>query len=228
MVASQTSSGSTSESSRKTRSHATRRESAALRAVTRACLSAARADWVLTLAASGVGIAASSACSDESWDCLSFALPLAERNIADITAVSSTASTTGTSTSHCGLCGRPRRASSFGSRSIARIGPSPRFRGRSELLGLAQLLAELDAVQRVTDLDPDADQPLQLVRDAAEVRGAAGYHDLADAQRSGLVLVELERGDELAREGLQLAPHRLASTIRLFLRQPLRPAAGRE
>ena len=103
IVASQTSSGSTSESSRKTRSHATRRDSAALSAVTRACLSAASADWLLTLAASGVGMALSSSCSDESVACLSFALPLAERNVADITAVSSTASTTGTSTSHCGF-----------------------------------------------------------------------------------------------------------------------------
>ena len=44
----------------------------------------------------------------------------------------------------------------------------------------------------------------------AEVRGAAGDDDLADAQRAGLVLVELERGDELPREGLQLAADRLA------------------
>ena len=38
------------------------------------------------------------------------------------------------------------------------------------------------------------------------MRGAARDHDLADAEGVGLVLVELERGDELACERLQLAP----------------------
>ena len=62
-VESQTSSGSTRESSRKTRSQATRRESAALSAWTRVALSVASAFWVRTFEASGVGIAASSSCS---------------------------------------------------------------------------------------------------------------------------------------------------------------------
>ena len=66
-------------------------------------------------------------------------------------------------------------------------------------------------MQRIADRDADADQPLQLLGEPGEVRGAARDHDLADAQRSGLVLVELERGDELAREGLELAPNRFAS-----------------
>ena len=82
--------------------------------------------------------------------------------------------------------------------------------------------------ERVADRDADADQALELVGDPAEVRGAAGDHDLADAQRAGLVLVELERGDELAREGLELAPNRFASAIRLLLGEPLGHVRGGE
>ena len=63
-VVSHTSSGSTSESSRKIRSQATRRVSAALRAVTRTCLSVASAFWLWIFEASGVGIAASVSFSD--------------------------------------------------------------------------------------------------------------------------------------------------------------------
>ena len=47
-------------------------------------------------------------------------------------------------------------------------------------------------------------------------------------RESGLVLVELERGDELAREGLELAPNRFASAIRLFLSQSLGHVRGGE
>src|SRR5689334_12518216 len=169
IVASQTSLGSTSESSRKTRSQATRRESAAESAVTRACLSAASACWVLTLPALGVGIACSSSCSCPSWDCLSLTVPLADRNIAEKTAVSSTASTTGTSTTHWRFCG-PRRASSLGRRLIARTSvldpETDRDGERAQLLvGLTQLLAELHAHQRIAHGDAYADQALELVGD---------------------------------------------------------------
>ena len=47
--------------------------------------------------------------------------------------------------------------------------------------------------------------------------GAAGEGDLADAQRSGLVLVELERGDELPRERLELSPRGLPRGRELLL-----------
>src|SRR4051794_34572366 len=161
MVVSQTSFGSTSESSRKTRSQATRRERAAESAVTRACLSAASADWVWTRLASGVGIARSSSCSVASSACLSFALPLAERNAAESTAVSSTASTTGTSTIHCLFCG-VRRSLSRGRRLIARtsvLDSEPDGdRERAELcVGLAELLAELHAQERIAHCDAHAD-----------------------------------------------------------------------
>src|SRR4029079_16493917 len=233
IVASQTSLGSTRESSRKTRSHATRRASAAESAVTRACLSAASALCVLTRLASGVGIACSSSCRVVSSACLSFTVPLADRNIAESSAAASTASTTGMSTIHWFFWGRPRRTSSLGRRLIARMSvldpEADRDRQRAELLvGLAQLLAELHAEQRTAHRDADADELLELVGDAAEVRAAARDHDLADAQRSGLVLVELERGDELAREGLELAPHRLASAIRLILGEPFRHVGRRQ
>src|SRR3954469_21657296 len=170
MVVSQTSFGSTSESSRKTRSQATRRERAVESAVTRACLSAASADWVLTRLASGVGIARSSSCRVVSSACLSFALPLAERNAAESTAVSSTARTTGTSTIHCRFGAGPRRSLSRGRRLIARtsvLDPEPDGDGeRAELcVGLAQLLAKLHAQERIAHCDAHADQALQLVRD---------------------------------------------------------------
>ena len=54
------------------------------------------------------------------------------------------------------------------------------------------------------------------------MRGAAREGDLADAQGSGLVLVELERGDELPRERLQLPPSGLARGRELVLGEALR------
>ena len=51
--------------------------------------------------------------------------------------------------------------------------------------------------------------------------GAAGEHDLADTQRAGLVLVELERGDELPGERLQLPPGGLLSGRELLLVEAL-------
>jgi len=50
----------------------------------------------------------------------------------------------------------------------------------------------------------NADEALQLRGEAGEGCGSSGDDDLADAERARLMLVELERGDELAREGLHL------------------------
>src|SRR4029078_4962341 len=110
----------------------------------------------------------------------------------------------------------------LGRRLIARMSvldpEADRDRQRAELLvGLAQLLAELHAEQRSAHSDAASHELLELVGDAAKVRAAARDHDLADAQRSGLVLVELERGDELARACLERAPKRLARPIRLIV-----------
>jgi len=84
---------------------------------------------------------------------------------------------------------------------------------RAELLGLANLATELHSHQRIADSHADADQPLKLLREPGEVCSSARDHDLTDAQGSGLVLVELERGDELPREGLELASDRLARVV---------------
>src|SRR5205823_11009833 len=93
---------------------------------------------------------------------------------------------------------------------------------RADLLGLLQLLAELDARQRVAHGDAHADQLLQLIAETLEVGGPARDHDLADAQRAGLVLVELERGDELPREALQLAANGFPRGRGLFRGEPFR------
>jgi len=68
------------------------------------------------------------------------------------------------------------------------------------LLGRADLLRNLHPRQRITDANVHADQALELAGEPGKVGGATGQHDLADAKRAGLVLVVLERGDELARE----------------------------
>src|SRR5947208_3085236 len=68
----------------------------------------------------------------------------------------------------------------------------------------------------------DADPPLERAGRTRQVRRAAREGDLADAQRAGLVLVVLQRGDELAREGLDGAAHRVPCLLGLFGRQALR------
>ena len=73
--------------------------------------------------------------------------------------------------------------------------------------------------ERVADAHRDADELLELGREPGELRGAAREHELADAERVRLALVELERGDELAAEGLE---RRLRAP-----RAPERPARGR-
>ena len=60
-------------------------------------------------------------------------------------------------------------------------------------------------------------QALELLRQAGQTARPAREQDLGDRERAGLSLVELKRGDEVARERLQLAPHRLARACRLPL-----------
>src|SRR5207247_1460705 len=72
-------------------------------------------------------------------------------------------------------------------------------RERTDLLGVLDLLANLDPGERVARPDADADQGLKLFRKPVQMRRAARQDDLADAQRIGLLLVELERGDEFTR-----------------------------
>src|SRR5947207_12218318 len=54
------------------------------------------------------------------------------------------------------------------------------------------------------------------------MRRAAGQDDLADAERAGLVLVVLQRGHELAREGLNRPPHCVPRLLRLLVGQAFR------
>src|SRR5438552_11004134 len=73
---------------------------------------------------------------------------------------------------------------------------------------LASLALRLDVLQWIAHPDAHSDQPLQLGVEARELGGPAGQDDLADPKRSGLFLVITERGDEVARERLQLGLHR--------------------
>src|SRR5205823_5288935 len=77
----------------------------------------------------------------------------------------------------------------------------------ADLLRLADLLRDLHATKWIADAHAHADQALELAREAGEMRGAAREHDLADAERARLVLVVLERGDELAGERLDRPAH---------------------
>ena len=51
------------------------------------------------------------------------------------------------------------------------------------------------------------------------MRRASGQDDLADAQRIGLLLVELERRDELARKALELPLNPFSRSVCLVVRQ---------
>src|SRR5437763_6787347 len=93
---------------------------------------------------------------------------------------------------------------------------------RTDLLRFAHLLGDLHPGERIADADAHADQPLELAGETREVRGAARQDDLADTERTGLVLVVLERGDELARERLNRPADRLARPLRLIGRQAVR------
>ncbi len=88
---------------------------------------------------------------------------------------------------------------------------------RAALLELADLLRDLHAREGICDADRHADQPLELAAEPDQMRRAAGEDDLADTQRAGLVLVELERGDELPRKRLELPPGSLERGRELLL-----------
>src|SRR5205807_6771680 len=92
-------------------------------------------------------------------------------------------------------------------------------RERADLLAVLDAPADLHADEWIADAHLHADQPLQLVLESRQVGGSTRENDLADAEGSWLVLVELERADELAREGLELAADRLASLVRLRFAQ---------
>ena len=77
-------------------------------------------------------------------------------------------------------------------------------------------LRNLEAGKRIPDADAHADEALDLLGEAGKLCGPAGDHDLADAETAGLVLVELERRDELARERLNLPPHCVERDRRVF------------
>ena len=103
------------------------------------------------------------------------------------------------------------------------IASSPRSRGRwrpraSRAAPARELLADLDAHERIADATRTPIRRCELLGEAGEVRGAAREHDLADAERAGLVLVELKRGDELARERLHLPLSASRAFVSLFLR----------
>src|SRR5207302_4396040 len=101
---------------------------------------------------------------------------------------------------------------------------------RADRLGLLAALRDLHTAEGIADPHGHADQTLEVVGEPFEMRRAAREHDLADAQRAGLVLVELERSDELAGKGLHLPPHRLPCRRRLVFAESFgrRPAAERE
>src|SRR5437764_563386 len=105
----------------------------------------------------------------------------------------------------------PFAASSLGRRLTARMSvldPEPDGDGeRSQCaVGLAELLRDRDAVERIADANRDADQAVELLGEARELRGPAGQHELADPEGSGLVLVEAQARDELAGERLEVDP----------------------
>src|ERR671924_781862 len=78
---------------------------------------------------------------------------------------------------------------------------------RADLLRIADALRHLHARKRIADADAHADQSFELSGEPGQVRRSSRQHDLADTERAGLVLVVLQRGDELARERVHRAAH---------------------
>src|SRR5918999_3287971 len=221
MVSSQTSSGSTSDTSRRTRSQAMRAPSALPRSVRRASFSATRLVCAAGVGAGG-GIAASSARSPSSSLWRSLTPELAIRNQPDRRAVRSTAPRTAVSETAPGW--RRVRPSSLGTRLTARTASvlhpeADRGSQRAERLLAVDLLADFHVGERIADADPDADQLRELVRQPRKVSGAAGQDELADAQGAGLRLVELERGDELPRKPVEGQENGLPHFLGLLTRQ---------
>ena len=84
----------------------------------------------------------------------------------------------------------------------------------------ARVGAALDGqpLQRVAHAHLHTDHLVQRSAETLELRRPARDHDLADAERLRLGLVELQRADELAGERRQPQPDRLQRTIsRLFV-----------
>src|SRR2546428_9880014 len=165
-------------------------------------------------------------CRSSSFRCWAAILPLPIMNIAPRTAATRTPEHAPMRTGRLSFL-IVRWPVSRGSRLTARIGlvldPESDCDGqRADLLGLADLLRNLHPRQRVADANVHADQALELAGEPRQVGGAAREHDLADAKRAGLVLVILERGDELARKRLDSPAHRLSCRLRLIGGDPVR------
>src|SRR5439155_11925716 len=116
----------------------------------------------------------------------------------------------------------PLRFGSRGRRLTARTGSvldaqadGHGHRPGGAVLALSRLTRQLDARKRVGDANGNADQTLELGREPAAGRPAAGDEDLADAQRVRLLLVEAKRGDQLARQDLELGRNRPARFLGL-------------
>src|ERR671924_1474500 len=231
-LVSQTSFGSTVANSRSTRSHDTRRESAEATAETRAFCSPASPASIAVCAFGSGGSTASRAFASPSACRLSVTDQLAPRNMTE-SAIDTTSSRPSPTKIGAFSAGVRFARSSRGRRLTARTArlvldpETDRDGERADRLGVTDALSDPHPRERVADADAHADQAFEVVGEPAEVRGAAGEDDLADAERAGLPLVELERGDELPREGLHLAPNRLPGGRRLLLGESLgRRAVG--
>src|SRR6266540_7449065 len=123
---------------------------------------------------------------------------------------------------------------SFGRRLTARISVlDPEADGhcqRADLIRVADLLRNLHSGERVANADADSDEPFELGSKSGQVGGASRENDLADPERAGLVLVVLERGDELAHKCLDCLAHGVHRLLRLISRQAIRerPVGQRE
>ena len=82
--------------------------------------------------------------------------------------------------------------------------------------------------ERIADANVHADSRSSSSASPGRCAVPPVSNDLADAKAAGLVLVELKRGDELARERLQLSPNCVERERRLLRRQVLRGRAAVE
>ena len=82
---------------------------------------------------------------------------------------------------------------------MATVNEPSAYSGSRNFFGMATLLSGSPT------RDGHADQAVQLVGEAGRCAEPPVKHELADAERAGLVLVEAQARDELARKGLQLA-----------------------
>src|SRR3954453_15981321 len=98
---------------------------------------------------------------------------------------------------------------------------------RRKVVAVAERVGDLDPRERIGAPNADLGQALEFLEKTAQTGRPTRDQDLRDRQRPGLSLVELERVDEVARERLQLAPHRLACAGRLPLLGVAAEGAGR-